>query len=927
MPVDWDKFKGQLPYASVVYGVYQPLIGWTGAQGTKRVDRERRVAAAELVRSMMGDGRFRKAFAQLNKPARLEPTTELQPRLPEWLSGPIGEKIIAAITAARARNGGQPLSKTQMTQAISGKVLTDALRALEAPNGGTPIPGLGVAVFDPKDISAAERERLGAKLVAKAGVVVAPIAATEEALVGPTPAEAIAVGVVSHLKRHAPNALAALIASPAPWEVARDFVDPISDFDPASSAVVLSPVGLVDLFREYFYEGPPVLGPAVAHVWVSPGGSVELYEVHTRRELVQREVERLTDITTKSETTTMTQDELSDAVRTEQGEDMKLGITASGGANWGVYKAQASASFNYATTLRQAAEEAHKQLRSQTERVSSEIRRSLKTVFRSSLETEDTNTRRYVLENKTERLVNYQLRRKMRQVGVQVQHIGTRLCWQLYLDEPGANLGVAELVHIAKPDDLDPSLQPPDAPQKLASKETRFSVDFPFEVAAGDRDTDERYRNGDDDEGDHIVWQREYDASPPAAGYTIASVLEQAIVRVDPDNDPPDVTAQYDPVQVNGQASTRFRISLPDVNFNDQTVIRFNLKIIWNPPDQSDEWKTYKQHLDEYTEAKRRAAHAAYVQEVRERVKLASQITPRPSADLRAEERTVILQRVVALLTAAAPHQNRHVLSELLQAMFDVDATLYYVAPDWWTPRRHSRQQPILAPAGPRAPTRRGGAALLRRLDEGDSLPDSGAGAGSDGRDPRRDPRGGSVGPTNGPPQPQPAPLTPDDLVGWGGIGESGRDNYLITEDSDPARLGASVGWLLQLDGDMHRNAFLNSPWAKVVVPIRPGREPEALRWLQLAHVEESEGLDENYPGQEPGLQGLTIQAALLALAKEVASLDTIQNSRLTEKVFEDGFDPLAGGFSVPSRPFEIFDQFIAVLDTDQLVAQEYVPP
>jgi hypothetical protein len=36
--------------------------------------------------------------------------------------------------------------------------------------------------------------------------------------------------------------------------------------------------------------------------------------------------------------------------------------------------------------------------------------------------------------------------------------------------------------------------------------------------------------------------------------------------------------------------------------------------------------------------------------------------------------------------------------------------------------------------------------------------------------------------------------------VGWGGLEEFGRDNYYITEDSDPAKLGSSLGWLMQLD-------------------------------------------------------------------------------------------------------------------------------
>ena len=54
-------------------------------------------------------------------------------------------------------------------------------------------------------------------------------------------------------------------------------------------------------------------------------------------------------------------------------------------------------------------------------------------------------------------------------------------------------------------------------------------------------------------------------------------------------------------------------------------------------------------------------------------------------------------------------------------------------------------------------------------------------------------------------------------------MNEMTRDSYFITEDSEPARLGSSLGWLLQLDGDNMRNAFLNAPWVKAVIPIRPG--------------------------------------------------------------------------------------------------------
>ena len=43
--------------------------------------------------------------------------------------------------------------------------------------------------------------------------------------------------------------------------------------------------------------------------------------------------------------------------------------------------------------------------------------------------------------------------------------------------------------------------------------------------------------------------------------------------------------------------------------------------------------------------------------------------------------------------------------------------------------------------------------------------------------------------------------LTDKDLVKWDDI-DKRDDNYKITEESAPAKLGSSLGWLLQLDGE-----------------------------------------------------------------------------------------------------------------------------
>ncbi len=58
-------------------------------------------------------------------------------------------------------------------------------------------------------------------------------------------------------------------------------------------SVALSPIAVVHLFRQYFFELDTFLGTPVSHVWLSPGSSVELIEVHTRKTIVEKTLERV----------------------------------------------------------------------------------------------------------------------------------------------------------------------------------------------------------------------------------------------------------------------------------------------------------------------------------------------------------------------------------------------------------------------------------------------------------------------------------------------------------------------------------------------------------------------------------------------------------------------------------------------------------
>ena len=172
--------------------------------------------------------------------------------------------------------------------------------------------------------------------------------------------------------------------------------------------------------------------------------------------------------------------------------------------------------------------------------------------------------------------------------------------------------------------------------------------------------------------------------------------------------------------------------------------------------------------------------------------------------------------------------------------------------------------------------------------------------------------------------------LTADDEVTWGDI-EKRDDNYRITEDSTPAKLGSSLGWLLQLDGDNLRNAFLNAPWVKAVIPIRPGRESAALNWLRAIEGHEHDGWDTPYSctAEDEDWRGARRRDASHDRQRARAIADRMEKENERHRgVLERGqglrarFDHLAGGFDAGLSADQVFSQWISVLPTDQIVAR-----
>ena len=387
----------------------------------------------------------------------------------------------------------------------------------------------------------------------------------------------------------------------------------------------------------------------------------------------------------------------------------------------------------------------------------------------------------------------------------------------------------------------------------------------------------------------------------------------------------------------NGRAT--FMLHLDSADFQGQNSLQVRVVLHWSPTDEANVAirEQNKAKIAEFRAREKAEYEKAYVETVRERVTMTSKIQTRNTEDLREEERIVVYRKLIQEMllkgVALPDDETRHVAAEVLNSMFDIDKMLYFVAPEWWRPRLHRSKQHLeptptppstsaATPAGVKVTAMQKG--LLTSFTATQTQLNSNVLSAS--------------------------------TVGWGGIDDVKRDNYLITDESEPARFGSSLGWLLQLDGDNMRNAFLNAPWVKAVIPIRPGKEEAAIDWLK--QVEGMNGITDDviYQTSNPNekdingnpLNGQKLIDVLMDLAKKIKKKhedgiktgeypkptevsdpqlvdeDSVVTSTPIDRVYEHGFFPLNGSFRANvDGHYEIFDQWIEVLPTDQIVPVE----
>lgn len=545
-----------------------------------------------------------------------------------------------------------------------------------------------------------------------------------------------------------------------------------------------SPIALLDIYKQHFYDCGTFLGPAIDHVWAAANSKVEHVEIISLTEHMSRETETYVESEVTKETSKSTKSDFLDEIQQERESNFSFGQTLDVSGGIGIINASSSTTFDFA----QRTQNSHKQTTNKTEeqssRVSNRMKKTSRTTNFRSITRSNQNTKRHLIDNTGKPTSNYEIRRKYQRIGIALEWVGCRLCWQFYVDDPASLLAKSELVHFAGSQDLYdlPELVQEEIPtEEIVITDQEFYI--PFVQTHGD-DTRRVYINGRDGDEEILNIFSDLEVSNMPEGYVIKSVQmhgkargEGRMSEEDEPKNPNVFEYVVKPEDINASGK-KFTLTLTKADFNDAAGVFIQPKITIKP-DQALAAKIAEannKRKSEYEAEKQRLLKLDMERKRKERIEAERSIQPRDSQELRNEERYAIF-RALSVKFADNAEGDLKQVSELFSTLFDLDRMMYFVAPDWWKPKFHGTRQRANKPE-------RASPIYGKRFQ---------------------------------------------------------LDDYDITPDSEPAPYGSSLGWMLQLDGDDQRNSFLNSSWVKVVLPINPGMAFRAKKWLMQDNIEGSD--------------------------------------------------------------------------------------
>ena len=543
----------------------------------------------------------------------------------------------------------------------------------------------------------------------------------------------------SELWQAATQAAAFLVAQ-ASLEVIRgeesDFAVPLPH--PELHVPVLS---VLNLFRQHFYVLQERLGPPEQALTIAPFETVEVIQQTVTRTTFEESQESSSSSATESSSEVRTSDEITDRIQNsiERSRTDSTSLSASASGSYGVVSG--SVNFNQSSSVtgvrKASTEQVSKHLTEVTNRNAEKISKSLSVRIKSTREFTESNSYRRLIQNSTEIPVNYLLRRVLCRYNVRIQDLGPRMCWQVFISDPGQSLGRARFISASYAPDWKYGMLfgEPQIPIVLPSREANVSMREPTGV--------------------RLEWQLPVESQQSLHQITFSNQQRSKMVRIAHSSGVNSYQVLIENVHIqviDGTTDEQMLVLLTIAVFPDaanvgpdQERLVFDDVVAWHPSPVESELRTVTD--DARTALLAEMSEWLGVQRTVLREK--DSVKKRPPADLRREERHELMRLVRKNELGIVPSSNLDKVEiESFERLFDLEAMFFYAHPSWALPRSHMAY------------------------------------------------------------------------------------SYEVSEETAPRPFGASLGWLMQLDADERRNELINSPLARVCIPVRPGFEAYAAAYL-----------------------------------------------------------------------------------------------